>query len=75
MLPCLCILMGSYFLVAIGFWVVIGWALFAMQGKEMTTDMNFIYRIQHLEQTLGYAFQNIALLEQALTHRSYGSSS
>lgn len=72
MLPRLCILMDSYFLAAIGFWVVIGWALFAMQGKEMTTDMNFIYRIQHLEQTLGYAFQNIALLEQALTHRSYG---
>lgn len=38
----------------------------------MTTDMSFIYRIHHLEQTLGYAFQNIALLEQAVTHRSFG---
>ena len=39
----------------------------------MTTDLNFIYRIQHLEQTLGYAFQDISLLQQALTHRSYGT--
>lgn len=38
----------------------------------MTTDMSFIYRMHHLEQTIGYAFQDIALLEQAVTHRSYG---
>lgn len=38
----------------------------------MTTDMSFIYRIHHLEQTLGYAFQDISLLEQAVTHRSFG---
>lgn len=35
-------------------------------------DSSFIYHIQNLEQTIGYAFQNVALLEQALTHRSYG---
>lgn len=38
----------------------------------MSTDSSFLYRIQNLEHTLGYAFQNVALLEQALTHRSYG---
>lgn len=40
--------------------------------KAMTADMSFIYRIHRLEQTIGYAFQNVALLQQAVTHRSYG---
>ena len=30
------------------------------------------FALQNLELRLGYAFQNIALLEQALTHRSFG---
>ena len=38
----------------------------------MINDSSFLHRIQHLEQTIGYSFQNIALLEQALTHRSFG---
>lgn len=38
----------------------------------MISDTSFLYRVQHLEQTIGYAFQDVALLEQALTHRSYG---
>ena len=37
----------------------------------MLTDSSYIHRIQHLEQTIGYAFHNISLLVQALTHRSY----
>ena len=32
-----------------------------------------VMELQNLELRLGYAFQNIALLDQALTHRSYGS--
>ncbi len=39
---------------------------------SMLSESSFLYRIQNLEQTIGYAFQNVALLEQALTHRSYG---
>lgn len=31
-----------------------------------------LFALQNLELRLGYSFQNIALLEQALTHRSYG---
>ena len=31
-----------------------------------------LFALQNLELRLGYAFQNIALLEQALTHRSFG---
>ena len=37
----------------------------------MSGEMN-IFELQNLELRLGYAFQNIKLLEQALTHRSFG---
>ena len=31
-----------------------------------------IFALHQLEITIGYAFQNLSLLEQALTHRSFG---
>ncbi len=37
------------------------------------TDRINIVELQNLELKLGYAFQNIALLNQALTHRSFGA--
>lgn len=37
----------------------------------MISDQQFVNKIQRLEQALGYAFQNVEYLEQALTHRSY----
>lgn len=37
----------------------------------MSTIKN-IFALHQLEITIGYAFQNLALLEQALTHRSFG---
>ena len=38
----------------------------------MTDKINII-ELQNLELKLGYSFANIALLDQALTHRSYNS--
>lgn len=40
---------------------------------NISIDSNFLFRIHHLEQTIGYAFQNVALLKQAVTHRSFGA--
>ena len=37
----------------------------------MSTTKN-IFALHQLEITIGYAFQNLSLLEQALTHRSFG---
>ena len=37
----------------------------------MSTIKN-IFALHQLEITIGYAFQNLSLLEQALTHRSFG---
>ena len=36
-------------------------------------DNSSYYRLQNLEQTIGYGFQDVSLLEQALTHRSYSA--
>ena len=38
----------------------------------MADKLNII-ELQNLELKLGYSFQNIKLLDQALTHRSYGA--
>ena len=39
----------------------------------MADNSSFYYRLQILEQTIGYGFQDVSLLEQALTHRSYSA--
>ncbi len=39
--------------------------------EKQDSQINLV-ALQNLELKLGYAFQNIALLEQALTHRSFG---
>lgn len=38
----------------------------------MSEKINVI-ELQNLELKLGYSFQNLSLLNQALTHRSFGS--